>query len=67
MGVRDRVPPELRRRQAARREREDDRHSHACGYRSVWHFEREFRKKFGVTPTEYRLGNRQSDTGGENK
>lgn len=41
--------------------------AYACGYRSVWHFEREFRKKFGVTPTEYRLGNRQSDTGGDNK
>ena len=41
--------------------------AYACGYKSVWHFEREFRKKFGVTPTEYRLGNRQSDTGGEKK
>ena len=41
--------------------------AYACGYRSVWHFEREFRKKFGVTPTEYRLGNRQSDTEGDNK
>ena len=28
--------------------------SGACGYKSVWHFDREFAKKFGCSPSEYR-------------
>ena len=26
----------------------------ACGYKSFWHFDREFAKKFGLPPSEYR-------------